>query len=644
MVVIFGLHFRWDYVPYFERLRSLFRRIVEECHKHNIRVCDHYSDTLTHRPRDDADRWFIRERLNHHVAIYPDFGQDYVYQGTARNRWRQVDVRTGEAAYYEAYRCNMFCPNNPDFQRASVAYALSQFEETGIDGLMNDDLEFLPDPYHSCACEYCRERFKHEFGRDLPPADDTTFWGDRRNPAFRDWLTMRRRSTGDHYVRLRKALGPERPLFGCCSSMDSQWSSDLGCVHDEFSRGLNVVAMEMMPRNPVVEWGPLFARQSIYQAVAAAGDLLRGEAPSAAAAARPDPFIGLTYSRAPAQSFMVWALVSAWGGRCWTCNDTQARDAQTARVVYDDQSHLSRTLQWQASHEFLYADTTRVADVAVVFSPPTRTFCSSEEAETHRQQLIGWMRLMTEKGILSDVILARALQGAEAGHALAAKRPMLILPCVLALGDAEFEGIAAYLDAGGTVLMVGEFGGYTESGAKRASSLLEPLEQGTLRSGGRLSRLPRSAIERAIPANGEVGDVFHEPEGRTAAVLECLAALRQHLPNPVLRPGAGVEGWTFHLYRRGGTFLLHFLNLSGAVPAEGRPIPDDASLQYPIPRAGVVTCRISMPDVAAYRARLYSPDGAEDLGVPMDFESSCVRLAIPVENACHYGVVMLDKE
>lgn len=639
-VVIFGLHFRWDYVPYFERLRSLFHRIVRECHQHNIHVIDHYSDTLTHRPRNEEDRWFIRERLNHHVAIYPDLDYDYVYQGSARNTWRQVDVRTGEAAYYDVYRCNMFCPNNPAYQRASQSYAVSQFKEAGIDGLMNDDLEFLPD-YHSCSCKYCRERFRDEFNRDLPPVDDREFWGNRRNPAFRDWLVMRLRSTGDHYVRLRKALGPERPLFGCCSSLDTQWSSEVACVHDEFSRGLNVVSMEMMPRNPIAEWGTLFSRQSIYQAVAAAGDYLRGESRSVMEVSRPDPFIGLTYGNSPETSFMAWTLVSAWGGRSWTCRDTQVNGVQMACAELDDRSHLSRTLGWQASHEYLYADASRLVDVSVVFSPPTRTFCSPEEAETHRRQLLGWMRLMVENGILSDVILAQALSGKDAGRILAMNRSLLIFPSVAALGEAELEGIAAYLDAGGNVLVAGEFGRYTESGAEQETPLTALLKRKETCSKGKIGHLTQFSIEPAIPDNGKAGEVFREPEGRATAVSKCLQVLRQYLPDPTLRTGA--EGWTFHLYQRGDTRLLHFLNLSGTIPVEGRPIPDDAFLKYSIPRSGVIECLIRMPDAAGYRARLYSPDGAEGLAVPMDVEFPCVRLKIPVRDARHYGVVVIDR-
>ncbi len=643
-VVIFGLHFRWDYVPYFGRLHLLFQRIVKECHKHGIRVCDHYSDTLTHRPQTEEDRWFIRERLNHHVAIYPDCDYDYTYAGSARNSWRQVDARTGEPAYYIWYRCNMFCPNNPDYQRASAAYALSQFEAAGIDGMMNDDLEFLPDPYHSCACEHCRKRFREECGRDLPPADNQEFWGNRRNPAFRDWLAMRCRSTGDHYVRLRKALGPQRPLFGCCSSMDGQWSSDLACVHDEFSRGLNVVSMEMMPRNPVIEWGPLFARQSIYQAVAAAGDFLRGETPSIMEVTRPDPFIGLTYNRAPEQSFMSWAMVSAWGARSWTCKDTASDNPKTARAVYDDRSHLARTVGWQAKHESLYADAARVADVAIAFSPATRTLCSPEEADGHRRQLICWGRLMVENGILSETLLAQGLRGAEAGRLLAAKRALLILPRVAALADAEFEGISSYLDAGGNVIVSGELGCYTESGADKTPPFLEKLALRKTSSRGKIVCVPHTVIEQAIPAPPKTGEIFHESADRQGAIKACLQTLRRYIANPSIQPGEGTEGWTFHLYARDGALLLHFLNLSGTIPAEGRPVPDDEAVTYPIPRNGIVECRVRMTDSVVYGAKLYSPDGAEGMVVPMDVEASCLRLKIPVQNARHYGIVLLTKE
>jgi len=643
MVVIFGFHFRWDYVPYFERIRSLFRRITEECHRHGIHVCDHYSDTLIHRPRNDEDRWFLRERANHHVVIYPDCDQDFAFEGTFRESWSQIDVRTNESVYFENYRCHAFCPNNPDFQRASLVYARRQLDETGMDGLMNDDLHFLPD-YHACACKHCRERFRTEWGHELPPVEDREFWGNQENPAFRDWIAMRLRSTGDHYVRLRKELGPERPLFACCCETSSRRVVDKAMVCDEFSRGCNVTSMEMMGLNPVGRWRDIHASQAVFQAIASGGDFLRGDAAHVLDVEEPDPFVPLIYAEVPQQFSMCWAMQVAWGARSWVSKRNQARNDLEARAVYDDESHLADSLKWQAAHEDLYVGTRRVADVGVIFSPATRNFASPEEANAHRAEHILWTQLMADHGVLSEAVLAQALCGSEAGNKLARRYSLILAPRVVATDDLELEGLLGYLVTAGNVLVTGTMGTHTAEGARRQSPLLDRLIEQSGHICQRLVHLPESSIEKTSYGCYEAGQVYRDPPERPAAVKKCLDIICRLIPNPIFEPSTDAAGWSFHLYRRGATLFLHCLNLSGTVPVDGSEILDDRSLPFNIPASGVIECRIRPTAGKAFRARLFSPDGAEGDPVEISREGDWVGLRVPVTNARRYAIVVIESE
>ncbi|MDD5678188.1 MAG: hypothetical protein PHW60_09395 [Kiritimatiellae bacterium] len=626
VVVIFGLHFRWDYVPYFERLRALFRCIIEECHKHGIRVCDHYSDTLIHRPRNEADRWFIRERLNHHVAIYPDFDRDYEYEGTWRNAWRMVDIRTNAPVYFEKYRCHIFCPNNPDFQRASASYAVRQFAEVGIDGLMNDDLHFLPD-YHVCACKYCRARFKREYGHNLPPAADNNFWGNRENPAFRDWLAMRLRSMGDHYVRLRKALGSGKPLFGCCSETASQAVSDVGLAYDEFIRGCNVSFMEICGTNPVTAWRHTCGLQAIHQAIAAGGDYFRGKVRHILGVTQADPCLAIIYAEFPDQFFMCWALEAACGLRSWVCRRTNARDAQRARIVYDDESHLGKTLKWEAAHKDFYHNVKRIADVGVVFSTATRNFASPEEAKKHRSEYIFWMQLLFDYAVLSEAVLTPALRGANAGGRLANKYALLILPQIAALDETEMEGLAGFLKAGGNLLVSGVLGTRTASGARRDTALLSRLAEQSKKASGQMIHWPGMPVEPA-----------------EKAMPDCRDMIERLVPERTLLIAHKASGWSFHLYKRGNIFFLHCLNLSGTVAVDGKKIPEDKHLRFPVPPSGVIECRLRLSGTGDYRAALFSPDGAEGTPVKLDRQGDILSLKIPARQARRYGVVMIKEK
>ncbi len=57
LALVFGLHCRWDYVYCFDRVHDLIRFSSDACHEHGIRLFDHYSATLVHRPRSMAGKW-----------------------------------------------------------------------------------------------------------------------------------------------------------------------------------------------------------------------------------------------------------------------------------------------------------------------------------------------------------------------------------------------------------------------------------------------------------------------------------------------------------------------------------------------------------------------------------------------------------
>lgn len=215
-VVMFGLHFRFDYFAHFDRVFGLLREIADICHDHGLRVVEHHSATLVHRVRNEQDRREIRERNFHHVPFYPDSWEHAFYQGERIADWRQISARDGKPTYFERYTCECFCPNNPSYQRCYLDYTRRHLEAVPIDGYMSDDLHYLPD-FYSCGCEHCRKRFHEEDGIELPPATDTGFWENFENPDFLKWVAARYRWNGDFYRRLREAVPSDIALWGCAS-------------------------------------------------------------------------------------------------------------------------------------------------------------------------------------------------------------------------------------------------------------------------------------------------------------------------------------------------------------------------------------------------------------------------------------------
>ena len=47
--IIFGCHFRWDYLPFFTILHDYLATVAEELGKYDIELIDHHSVNLIHR-------------------------------------------------------------------------------------------------------------------------------------------------------------------------------------------------------------------------------------------------------------------------------------------------------------------------------------------------------------------------------------------------------------------------------------------------------------------------------------------------------------------------------------------------------------------------------------------------------------------
>ncbi|MBE6395338.1 MAG: hypothetical protein E7044_15015 [Lentisphaerae bacterium] len=195
-------HFRWSFYPWWKEINATVAKIVNACHKYNIRVVEHHSSHLTHNPRSQKE-WkafynTLRTRQST-IEMFPGLkeyiacGDPEILPGVNLSDCRQIDGRTGDFArtVYTGYG---HCFNNPDYRKVYFSY-LEDLYATGIDGIMTDDVQYFG--YHNaCACKYCREKFKTETGFDLPlPADWGKFHGNFDNPVFIEWLRFRVRST-----------------------------------------------------------------------------------------------------------------------------------------------------------------------------------------------------------------------------------------------------------------------------------------------------------------------------------------------------------------------------------------------------------------------------------------------------------------
>lgn len=226
-VVVFGFHFRWDYVPILDRTLFVMGRIRDICHDNGMRIIDHHSAVLVHRPHNNDERQNIRDRHRHLTPFFPDNLKDLFFEGSLMSDWHTIDLRTGQPAFFDGYTCNQFCPNNPEFQKAYLRLIERTLDIMRPDGIMSDDVCFLPDEY-VCACKYCQEKFRRETGFTLPPVTNLEFWQNRENPEFQAWLECRYRWVAEHHKRLREYMPKKIPLWGCISDCVTIFSSRTG--------------------------------------------------------------------------------------------------------------------------------------------------------------------------------------------------------------------------------------------------------------------------------------------------------------------------------------------------------------------------------------------------------------------------------
>ncbi|MEA4863227.1 MAG: hypothetical protein VB042_07965 [Victivallaceae bacterium] len=226
-------HFRWSYRRFWPKLNDTLKLLVEACHRYGLYVVEHHSanllytanafrqtDQIASRRLDAFHRW---EHLE------DDSNPDCDFLGVRLGSMFQIDGNTGEPqeSLYTSY---VMCHNNPDYMRLYKDY-LAGVYATGVDGIMTDDVQFLADGYAACGCPSCREKFKSEYGEELPAngAAWTQFISDETAPLFFKWKKFRFDSIVEFHNEIKRhyeSLGYKmmRPNFAAtCVSWRSPW-------------------------------------------------------------------------------------------------------------------------------------------------------------------------------------------------------------------------------------------------------------------------------------------------------------------------------------------------------------------------------------------------------------------------------------
>lgn len=646
-VMIFGMHFRWDAMPLWDRLHDLLAYTVEELHAREIAVFDHHSSVLVHRPRTREDAWDIYRRNRHHVPFYPSIetAATWTFEGHPINEWRMIDVETGQAAYLPTYTAEQFCMNNPNFRHAYQTYVRKLVRETGIDGLMSDDCIHYGG-WRTCACRWCREGFLKDFGHELPPISDGGFWGNRDSEAFKDWIAMRFQDSGYFLGCVKEALPERFPLLSCCSTSDYAAAPSSGLTYQEYIKHCNIVMLEMCGNTPNFEgtWDGQMASQMLHLSIA------RDSA---------SPCLGLGYGFFPDAAFFVWALNKLLGADTWfsTLPGRLTGPPDEIARLADDPELVAEGFRWEKAHPHLFAGQPDV-NLAVFFSRSTRDYYGQTHQDYTRDYHLT-CRALAEASIDFDVVTA--IPGVE-------EYPLLVLSSAMCFSEEEIARLEAYLRAGGIVLASGPTGVRDQ----RARLLPTPwLERHSIRmlveepertpsfppyihQSGLAARctgfLDETRLEPAGWASVEVGaGQLHWSPGRMqsdAGEINLAARIAGLLPEQSPQVLKTPSGWALRRFKDGEAIYLVGL------PKKVVCVPHATILNafikegiierigYSPLETGSLTIRFEQLPASI---QVYSPDLSEPRELKWDEELADNTLAIDLSGISRFFVIRIEK-
>lgn len=443
--VLFGCHFRWDYLPYFTLLHDHIAATCEELHKYGIELYDRHSINLIHR-YDTVDQ--MRHVMLHsgpHIPFSPsrEAAASWEYKGKRLNDWRMLNVRDGSALYYPQYASEGFCYRNPDFIEAYCDYAKRLVADTGIDGLAAED------PVHymhmnSCGCAHCRGELKKRTGVELPPVEDRSFWGNWENPAWREWIELRYESGKEFFEKLMPALPEGFTVTTCGSNSAAATTTASASDASRFvAGGSNYVHMELSGNTPPYKNDPVTVNRPL------SGVAVGFSHHQAVARENKIRSFSTGYGFTEPSANIIWAVNKLLDTDC--CFSTlKARlglPDHMLKKLPEEPEVVEKVYTFEKDHPELFCGE-QVAQVGVYFSYETRnnTFFGS-----------------FNKGYYSDysTALKTLFSAGISAHTLlhfptdAKTYPVIVLPSVAQMTEAEKKAISAYLSAGGKVIACG---------------------------------------------------------------------------------------------------------------------------------------------------------------------------------------------
>lgn len=609
------------------------KKAVDACHAAGIRIVHHVTACLA----------------GNNIAEIPE----------SRRGWLNVDAGTGEYAYTPEWRgWYTWCINNPDFRAEYFRVCRNAVRETGVDGLMADEVYFRTG-WHNCACGSCREKYHDYKGFSLPCSDDKDFWGNFENPAFRAWLEFRLESVGDFYEDLYAGIRKEHPdplLLGCKNHEPNPINSQvIGENNEERMRGVNMLFLETGYESFLYGWRRLSTEYMCYGALSEYYEA---------------PVLSIMYNPNPDDGFLGWALRHAHNIKVWATS-RRGKLSYGEQLLHspEDLKMFGDLFAWEKKHQSgLPERVIPAAEACILLSASTRDLADHGPRnriwDYYVKELSGWCQLLTDRYIQFSVILENRLKTPFLG-----RFQLVILPNAACLGDKERDEVLEYLSGGGNLIFSHETSFFREDGSRRPGEerLLSMLGAepgapcdgfpGTVRAGkfGKgnwvyFSNKPGMAAYTGFNHAGSTrvrdkGGLIDVPgavrEGQRELMLDKAVSLlgrqsvlvKQAPGNLLIKAFRGADE------SGAGVLVVHILNLKGENIEYGQEIPEEYPVEYP-PVGDDVVLELDAGSIQS--AHLESPDRDGRIEMAIEKRGRTILVTVPDRFLRRYSVLCLN--
>ena len=636
-------HFRWSFRRHWERLTEVLSRVVEACHRSDIRVTEHHSSHLTFNPLDEEGVRYVERILRvrgSSLSSWPhlldDAEADPEIDGIRLSGFRQIDGRNGSWAR-SSYQGWCMCFNNPEYRRAYFRY-LETLYQVGVDGIMTDDVQWFGEG-HSCACEHCRRLFSAQTGFELPePGSAWDGWhGSHDHPSYAAWLNFRLRSNEafhravkEHYEGLGRR--PLRPNY----------------VSSALNRNPTAYSLETLPHLDWVFQECCFSTIIRYSwphwAVEAAHRF-------AVARRRGIPSMSMFYPDRADTMLFTWGLAMSWGGLYLATPEGASLNQEEERLR-----------DFERRHARLLRGPQRLARLGFYDSRPNRELYGQAE-DRSLAAMRTWMQACYRGGLPFDLFQIEEL-GRLDGY------DVVVLNEVALLSDAELEAMRSYVSAGGSLVWTGRTGTLDERGVRRDPSWpVRAWGLGALagtEDGGHVRTIPMGQGQLVL-VPGDLGLGPYEPahnadrwqtEGvrvplRAPApgeyavwdeIRQLLGSLLPGGPDLVIRDLPDGVVVTAFCSADGGSLILHLVNAAGTLHAADDAVGHADEIPFPEHR-GMPPARLRLRKPGRLArgtpsgSRYLDPARDDEVRVPVVGDEDSVTVQVNLALIRGYGLV-----